>query len=65
MAKNAISEAVSFIDKRNTIEKAAVMSKVPLHHLDRLIKERQAHALCGNYEAVEYANELIKDLLGL
>jgi hypothetical protein len=52
-------------EKKERVDKAATMEKVPLLQLDRLIKERRAHALEQNVEAVESLNQMIKQLLAL
>lgn len=50
-------------EKKQRLEKAAAMEKVPLLQLDRLIKERRQHAIEQNFDAVDVMNELIRDLL--
>lgn len=52
-------------EKKERVDKAATMDKVPLAQLDRLIKERRAHALEKNIEAVEKLNQIIRQLLAL
>ena len=51
--------------KKERIDKAATMDKVPLILLDKLIKERRAYALAQNSEEVEAINQLIRLLLAL
>ena len=52
-------------EKKERVDKAAAMERVPLFQLDRLIKERRAHALAQNSEAVEALNQMIRQLLAL
>lgn len=52
-------------DKKERIDRAAIMHKVPLIQLDHLIKERRMYAIDGNVDAVEALNEMIKQLLAL
>ena len=52
-------------EKKERVDKAAAMDRVPLLQLDRLIKERRAHALEQNSEAVEALNQMIRQLLAL
>lgn len=52
-------------EKKERVDKAAIMDKVPLIQLDRLIKERRAHALEQNVDAVEILNQMIRKLLAL
>lgn len=52
-------------EKKEMVDKAASMDKVPLLQLDKLVKERRLHALDKNIEAVEMLNQMIRQLLGL
>lgn len=52
-------------EKKERVDKAATMEKVPLLQLARLIKERRAHALEQNVDAVEMLNQMIRQLLAL
>lgn len=52
-------------EKKERVDKAAAMNRVPLIELDRLIKERRLHALEGNADAVEMLNQVIRQLLAL
>lgn len=51
--------------KIEMLDKAAVMQRIPLIDLDRLIKERRMYALEANIEAVEALNQMIRQLLAL
>lgn len=51
--------------KKEQVDKAAAMDKVPLLQLDRLIKARKAYALEKNVDAVEMLNQMIGRLLAL
>lgn len=52
-------------EKKERVDKAATMEKVPLVKLDQLIKERRLYALEQNSEAVEALNQMIRQLLAL
>ena len=52
-------------EKKERLDKASIMDKVPIIQLDRLIKERRAYALERNVEYVEYLNQMIRQLLGV
>ena len=52
-------------EKYKKMQKAAAMDRVPLLDLDRLMKERRAHALEGDSDAVDLLNKMISELLAL
>lgn len=52
-------------EKKERLDNAARMVKVPLIQLDQLIKERNAHALGQDSESVERLNQIIRQLLAL
>lgn len=52
-------------EKKSRLDTAKSMQKVPLLQLDKLIKERHLNAQQENVDAVEYLNQMIKELLGL
>ena len=52
-------------EKHEKMQKAAIMVRVPLLDLDRLIKERRAHALEGIADSVDVFNKMIAELLAL
>ena len=52
-------------EKKEKIDKAACMDKVPLNKLHELINYRRLQALERDIEGVEITNEMIKRLLAL
>lgn len=60
MKQNAIDH-----EKKERIDSAASMDRVPLTQLHGLIKERQINAINGNTEAVDALNGMIRKLLAV
>jgi hypothetical protein len=52
-------------EKKEKIDKAKAMEKVPLSQLDALIKERRIYATMGLFEEVERLNDMIRKLLAV